>query len=194
MEAEAEELEIEGWGKVREAITGSEVEGLYRLLRGVASSFCPLPSRPFPSQPRVSPSPPVSSQPPQESTKPEVSDPAGPATVPAPVAATSAIESDILADMQPLRIQLGAPKECTSARWKVAKRAHPPHVPPSAPMSGEYTWAWGWSALSAINLSSTQTLLGVTKKDTNFYKQRGREFYFFFFQNVWGNSLQSASQ
>ena len=28
LEAEAEELETEGWGKVREAITGSEVEGL----------------------------------------------------------------------------------------------------------------------------------------------------------------------
>ena len=121
LEAEAEELEIEGWGKVREAITGSEAEGLYGLLRGVASSFHPLPSRPFPSRPRVSPSPPVSSQPPQESTKPEVSDPAGPATVPAPVAATSATESDIPADMQPLHIQLGGTKRVYQCRVEGCK-------------------------------------------------------------------------
>ena len=110
LEAEAEELEVEGWEKLREAIIGSKAEGLYGLLRGVTSSFCPLPSRPLPSQPRISLSPSVHSQSPQEPTKPEISDPAGPATMPAPVAATPATKSDLPVEMQPLRIQLGGAK------------------------------------------------------------------------------------
>ena len=77
---------------------------------GVTSSFHPLPSKPLPSQPRISPSPSVHSQPPQEPTQPETLDPVGPATVPAPVAATPATGDDILVDMQPLRIQLGGTK------------------------------------------------------------------------------------
>ena len=61
-------------------------------------------------QPHLSPHSPISHQPPQESTGPEVSDPVGQATVSAPSAATSAPVGDILADMQPLRIQLGGTK------------------------------------------------------------------------------------
>ena len=110
LEMEAEELEAEGWGKLREAITGSEAEGLYGLLRGVTLSFCPLPSRPFPSRSCISPSPSAPSQPPQEPTKPEALDPVGPATMPAPVAATPATEGNIPTEMQPLRIQLGGAK------------------------------------------------------------------------------------
>ena len=49
LEAEAKKMEAEGWGKLREAVTGSEVEGLYGLLRGVTSSSHHLSSRPFPS-------------------------------------------------------------------------------------------------------------------------------------------------
>ena len=36
--------------------------------------------------------------------------------MPAPVAATPATGGDIPADMQPLRIQLGVPRESTNAR------------------------------------------------------------------------------
>ena len=49
-------------------------------------------------------------QSPQESAGPEVSGPVGPATVPAPEAATPATGGDIPADMQPLRIQLEGTK------------------------------------------------------------------------------------
>ena len=101
---------MEGWGKLREAIVGSEVEGLYGLLRGVTSCSHPLLSQPPPSQSCLSPGSPISQQPPQESTGPEVSGPAGQATVSALSAATPAPESDIPADMQPLRIQLGGAK------------------------------------------------------------------------------------
>ena len=54
----------------------------------------------------LSPSSPAPQQSPQESTGPEVSGPVGPATVSTSAAATPAPESNILADMQPLRIQL----------------------------------------------------------------------------------------
>ena len=60
--------------------------------------------------PCLSPGSPISQQPPQESTGPEVSGPAGQATMSAPSAATPAPESNIPADMQPLRIQLGGAK------------------------------------------------------------------------------------
>ena len=107
---EAQNLETEGWGKLREAIVGSEVEGLYGLLRGVTLCSCSLLSQPPPSQSCISPGSPIPQQPPQESTGPEVSGPAGPATVSTLSAAIPAPESDIPADMQPLRIQLGGTK------------------------------------------------------------------------------------
>ena len=110
LEVEAGRMEAEGWGKFREAITGSEVEGLYGLLRGVTLLSCHLPSIPFPSQSCISPGPSASPQPPLESTEPKALDPVGPATVPAPVAATPVTGGDIPADMLPLRIQLGGAK------------------------------------------------------------------------------------
>ena len=101
---------MEGWEKLREAIMGSEVEGFYRLLRGVTSCSHPLPSQHLPSHAHLSPSSPAPQQSPQKSAGPEVSGPVGPATVSIPAAAAPAPESDILVDMQPLRIQLGGTK------------------------------------------------------------------------------------
>ena len=110
LEVEAQQLEMEGWGKLREAIMGSEAEGFYGLLRGVTSCSRPLPSQPPPSHACLSPSSPAPQQSPQESTGPEVSGPVGPATVSVPAAATPAPEDDIPVDMQPIRIQLGGAK------------------------------------------------------------------------------------
>ena len=94
LEVEAEKMEAEGWGKLREAVTGSEAEGLYGLLRGVTSSSHHILSKPPPCRSHLSPGPSASLQPPQESTEPKTSDPVGPATVPAPVDATPVNESD----------------------------------------------------------------------------------------------------
>ena len=105
----------------------SKVEGFYGLLRGVTLCSHLLLSQPPVPQSCLSPSSPISQQPPQESTGPEVSGPAGQATVSAPSAATTAPESDILVDMQPLRIQLGVPSGFINARLKAARRAHQPH-------------------------------------------------------------------
>ena len=110
LEAEAQQLETKGWGKLREAVMGSEVEGFYGLLRGVTLCSHPLPSQPPPSHAHLSPSSTAPQQSPQESAGPEVSGPVGPATVSASEAATPAPESNILVDMQPLRIQLGGTK------------------------------------------------------------------------------------
>ena len=107
---EAQQLETEGWGKLREAVIGSEAEGFYGLLRGVTLCSHPLPSQPPLSHACLSPSSLVLQESPQESAGPEVSGPVGPATMPAPVAATPATGGDIPADMQPLRIQLGGTK------------------------------------------------------------------------------------
>ena len=105
LEEEAQWLETDRWGKFREAVAGSEAEGFYGLLRGVTScSHC---SQPLLQRSHLVPSSSISQPPPQESTGPEASDPAGQATVSAPPAATPAPEGDILAHMQPLRIQLG---------------------------------------------------------------------------------------
>ena len=89
---------------------GSDAEGFYRLLRGVTLPSCPLPSQPPPSCTHLSPSSPAFQQTPQESTGPEVSGPEGPATVSTPVGVTPATGGDILAEMQPLCIQLGGAK------------------------------------------------------------------------------------
>ena len=107
---EAQQLETEGWGKLREVVMGSEAEGFYGLLRRVTLPSRPLPSQPPPSHTHLSPSSPASQQTPQESTGPEVSGPEGPAIVPTPVDATPATGGNILADMQPLHIQLGGTK------------------------------------------------------------------------------------
>ena len=103
-------METEGWGKLKEAVAGSEAEGLYGLLRGVTSHSHPLPSQPPPKKLCYAPSTTISQLPPQESTEPEVSDPAGQATGPASPAAPSALEEAIPAHMQPLQIQVGGIK------------------------------------------------------------------------------------
>ena len=109
-------MEAEGWEKFREAVTGSEAEGLYGLLRGVTSSSHHTPSKPPPCQSCPSPGPSASPQPPQESTGPSTSDPVGPATVPAPVDVTPATGDDLPVDMQPLCIQLGGTKRVYQCR------------------------------------------------------------------------------
>ena len=110
MEERAHELETEGWRQMREAVAGSEVEGLYGLLKGVASYPHPAPSQPPIKKPHLAPSATITQSPLQESTGPEASDPVGQATVSTSSAATPAPEEDIPAHMQPLRVQVGGTK------------------------------------------------------------------------------------
>ena len=87
LEERAQQLETKGWGKMKEAVAGSEAEGLYGLLRGVTLHSHPLPSQPPLKKPCFAPGATISQPSPQESTGPEVSDPAGQATGPASPAA-----------------------------------------------------------------------------------------------------------
>ena len=95
---------------MREAVAGSEAEGIYGLLRGVTSCSHLLLSQPPLKRSLLTPSSSISQLPSQESTGPEASDPAGQATVSASPAAIPAPEEDIPAHMQPLRIQMGGTK------------------------------------------------------------------------------------
>ena len=111
LEEEAQQLETEGWGKMREAVVGSEAEGIYGFLRGVTLHSHPLLSQPPLKRSHLTPSSTISQLPSQESTGPEASEPAGQDMVSASPAATPAPEEDILAHMQPLRIQMGGTKQ-----------------------------------------------------------------------------------
>ena len=127
LEETAHQLETEGWRQMREVVAGSEVEGLYGLLKGVALYSNPGPSQPPIKKPSLASSTTIPQPPLQESTGPEASDPVDQATVSTSPAATPALEEDILAHMQPLRIQMGVQNKCTSDRLKVAKSARQPH-------------------------------------------------------------------
>ena len=107
---------------MREAVVGSEVEGIYGLLRGVTLCSHHLLSQPPLKRSLLIPSSSISQPPSQESTGPEASDTAGQAMVSASPAATIAPEGDILVHKQPLRIQMGAQSMCVSAGLKAAKR------------------------------------------------------------------------
>ena len=140
LEEEAQQLETEGWGKLGEAMAGSEAEGFYGLLRGVTSHSLPLPSQPPPKKPHPTSSTTISQPPPRESMGPEVPNPVDQATGPASPAAPVALEETIPAHMQPLQIQVGAPNKSTSARLRAAKRVCQPHRPPLVPTLGKFTW------------------------------------------------------
>ena len=139
LEERAQQLETEGWGKMKEAVAGSEAEGLYGLLRGVTSYSHPVPSQPPIKKPCFGPSTTISQPPPQESTGPKVSEPAGQATVPASSAAPPAPEEAIPAHMQPLRIQVGGIKRVYKCWVEDCKEGHQPHGPLSVYTSGRYT-------------------------------------------------------
>ena len=95
---------------MREAVAGSEAEGLYGLLKAVALYSHPVPSQPPIKKPHFTSSTTISQPPPQESIGPEVSELAGQATGPASSAAPPAPEEAIPAHMQPSRIQVGGAK------------------------------------------------------------------------------------
>ena len=160
LEEEAQWLETEGLGKLEAAVAGSEAEGFYRLLRG-AIAHPPISSALPPSKKvHHTPSATVSHLPHQESTGPKVSKPTMGIAEQELEAALPASEEALPAHMQPLCIQLGASRECTEARLKVAKRDHQPHMPQSACMCTNCTWGGvGVSLLLQIVLQPRHILM-----------------------------------
>ena len=134
LEERVQQVEMEGWGKMREAVAGSEVEGFYGLLRGVTSHSHLLPSPPPSKKPWHAPSATISKSSPWESTGPKVSNPADQAMGPASPVALSALEEAIPAQCNPSIFRWGASNECTDARLRAARRAHQPHGPLFVPM------------------------------------------------------------
>ena len=119
-------METEGLEKLEAAVTGSEVEGLYGLLRGaILHSFLST-SSPPPKKTCCTPSSTISNLPPQEPMEPEASVPTEQALQSASSTAPS-VEREIPAHMQPLCIQLGASSMYTDVRLKLGGRAH--HLP-----------------------------------------------------------------
>ena len=110
LEREAQHLETEGLEKLEVAVAGSEVEGFYGLLKGAMShssmSSAPPPHKKVCHTPFAT----ISHPPPQESQEPKVLGPAEQAPESTSSTATSVLEGEIPANMQPLHIQLGGIK------------------------------------------------------------------------------------
>ena len=166
LESEAQHLETEGLEKMEMAVTGSEAECFYGVLRG-AVSHSSL-SNPHLLLRRLA----------MPLTPPFPSAPSGiqrTQSLCSCIAGTgiylfnypfSFRKREIPAEMQPLCIQLGVSKECTEVRLRVAGRAHKALMLPFVLMCAGYTWEWGWCAPSATNPSSTQTHSGITRRVT----------------------------
>ena len=92
------------------AVTGSEVEGFYGLLRAAVSHSSLPTSSPPPKKTHHAPPSTISHPPPQESKEPEASVPAKQALESTSSTAPSVLEREIPANMQPLHIQLGGIK------------------------------------------------------------------------------------
>ena len=58
------------------------------------------------------------------------------------------------------------PSKSTNARLRAARRAHQPHRQLFVPMSGKYTWEWGWCACSAAKPFSIWMSSGITKNSS----------------------------
>ena len=89
------------------AVTGSEAEGFYGLLRGAVSHSSLPTSSPPPKKTCHAPSSTISHPPPQESKESEASVPAEQALESASLTVPPALEEEIPVHMQPLCIQLG---------------------------------------------------------------------------------------
>ena len=131
----AQWLEAEGLRKIESAVSGSEGEGFYGLLKGAVSHASSSPVQPLLKKHCPTPTATISHPSTQEPERvaPKVSGSAAEKEkhvleVPS-LASTETPEETIPAHMQPLCIQLEVSKGCTDARLKVAQRGHQPHVP-----------------------------------------------------------------
>ena len=108
LEREVQHLETEGLEKLEAAVTGSEVEGLYGVLRGATShSSLPTSSSP-PKKTHCTPSSTISHLPPQKPMEPEASVPTEQALESTSSTASSVErEREIPANMQPFIFSWG---------------------------------------------------------------------------------------
>ena len=166
LEMEAQHLEACGLEKMEAAVAGSDVEGFCGLLRGAMLHSSMSSPPPPPKKVHHTPSATISHLHPQESQKPEAPGPAEQRPESTSLTAPPVLKGEILANMQPLCIQLGALREFIDVRLRVAGRAHQHPMPLFVHTCIEYTWEWGWCALSATSPFSILTLSDTTKRVT----------------------------
>ena len=99
-------METEGLEKMEVVVTGSEVEGLYGLLRGAVAYSSLSTSSPPPKKTHHAPFSFISHLPPHESKEPEASVSAEQTLESTSSTAPSVLEGEIPANMQPIHIQL----------------------------------------------------------------------------------------
>ena len=133
-------FEVDSLLKMEVAVTGSELEGFYGLLRGAMLHSSVSPAPPPHKKVHHTPSATISHLPPHESTGPDVCESADQAMKAVSPAAPPASEEAIPAHMQPLHIQLGASNEYTNARLRDARRPHQPPMLLFAHMYAKCTW------------------------------------------------------
>ena len=116
LEEEAQCIETAGMGKIEMVVAGSEVEGLYGLLRGAISHPSISSAPPPPKKAHHSPSATISHLPPQElagaipkATNPATKDVEQALEAVSPAAPPTS-EDALPAHMQPLHLQLGGIK------------------------------------------------------------------------------------
>ena len=111
LESKTQCLETEGLEKMEVAITGSEVEGLYGLLRGAVVHSSISTSSPPPKKMHHAPFSFISDLPPQESKELEASVSTEQALESTSSTAPSVLEGEIPAKIQPLHIHLDGHQE-----------------------------------------------------------------------------------
>ena len=140
LEERAQQLETEGWGKMREVVAGSQAEGLYGLLRGVTSYSHPVPSQSPIKKPHFAPSITISQPPlksPQDPMSPNLQVRLQDLSIQLP---PQLKRRPFWPTCNPSGFKLGTLKGYISARLRAAQRAHQPHGPPCVHTSGESTW------------------------------------------------------
>ena len=150
-------LETEGLAKMEAAVTGSEAEGLYGLLRRTVMHSSLSTSSPPPKKFCHAPYSFIPHLHPQKFKEPEASGPAGQTLESTSLTSPLVSEGEIPANMQPLHIQLGVSRGFIDVRLRVAGRDHKPPKLPFVHTYAKCTWEWGWCVPSATNLSSTLT-------------------------------------
>ena len=131
LESEAQHLETEGLEKMETAMTGSEAEGLYGLLRRAVMHSSLSTSSPPPKKSHHAPYSFIPHLPPQEPKEPEASGPAKQAPELTSLTAPSVSEGEIPANMQPLCIQLGGVKRIYRCQVEGCREGPSPSMPPS---------------------------------------------------------------
>ena len=160
---------MEGLRKIESAVSGSQVEGFYELLKGAVSHTSSSLVQPPLKKHHATPTMTISHLPPQEPERvaPKVSGSVAEKEKQVLEVSYSSISRDSRAHMStcnPFASSWGASKGCINARLKVAQRGHQAHMPLSVLMCAECTWGGvGVSLLWQIVLQSRCTQMPQEK-------------------------------